>query len=302
MRERLADLLKEYAVKDDRVHVLSGDHGYALFDVLRKAVPRQFINVGVSEQCMVGLAAGLSKSGERPIVYGLASFVPMRVLEFIKMDVCYEALPVVFLGDGAGLVYSTLGSSHQCGEDMAVLAPLPNMTIYSPADAAELEYCFRAAMADRTGASYLRIGKSDSPPVHRDVSSLVVTHGCVRVAQSGTKGTIFATGSMVSTAVALAREFPVTVVSVPVPSQIDGTAIERYTTEAETVITLEEHSLFGGLGSLVDRIWSERPRKAVMKHLGLQRHFTEVASTYEVALSEHGLTLSQLRASLQGIL
>ena len=219
MRARLAELLREYAISDSRVHVLSGDHGYALFDSLRKVLPNQFLNVGVAEQNMVGLAAGLAKGGLRPVVYGLASFVPMRVLEFIKMDVCYEALPVVFLGDGAGLVYSTLGASHQCGEDIAVLAPLPNMTIYSPADAAELEYCFRAAMADTQGASYIRIGKSDRPEVHGVDGVLTVEDGCVEVGATGSKTTFFATGSMVSTALELAKTLPARVVSVPVPSR-----------------------------------------------------------------------------------
>src|SRR5205085_2489462 len=109
---------------------------------------------------MVGVAAGLAKGGFLPIVYGLSAFIPMRVLEQIKMDVCYASLPVLFVGDGAGLVYGQLGASHQCTEDLAALRALPNLNIASPADRYELEYCFRSLL-ESGRPSYLRFGKAD---------------------------------------------------------------------------------------------------------------------------------------------
>src|SRR5688500_16185824 len=108
MRPTFSRLLADAAKRDERVLLLTGDHGYALFDEFRKVCPGQYLNCGVAEQNMVGVAAGLAKGGFRPIVYGLAAFIPMRVLEQIKMDVCFESLPVIFVGDGAGVVYSTL--------------------------------------------------------------------------------------------------------------------------------------------------------------------------------------------------
>src|ERR1700688_3235721 len=119
MRKAFSDALVDAARSDPRVLLLTGDHGYALFDAFRRYFPERFLNAGVAEQNMVGVAAGLAKSGLRPVVYGLSAFVPVRVLEQIKMDVCYESLPVIFAGDGAGVVYSTLGTSHQCTEDIA---------------------------------------------------------------------------------------------------------------------------------------------------------------------------------------
>ena len=118
MRKTLSDLLVQVTLKDPRIIVMSGDHGYALFDDIREKCPTQFMNCGVAEQNMVGVAAGLAKAGFRPIVYGLAAFVPIRVLEQIKIDVCLENAAITFLGDGAGFVYSSLGSSHQCFEDI----------------------------------------------------------------------------------------------------------------------------------------------------------------------------------------
>src|SRR5438093_7902351 len=133
MRNAFATALVRAARADERVVLLTGDHGYSLFDEFRRECPGQYLNAGVAEQNMVGVAAGLAKAGYRPVVYGLSAFVPIRVLEQIKLDVCYEDLPVVFLGDGAGVVYSTLGSSHQSTEDLAALRALPGLTILSPA-------------------------------------------------------------------------------------------------------------------------------------------------------------------------
>src|SRR5687767_10621759 len=98
MRSVFSKSLVKAAQADPKVLLLTGDHGYALFDEFRQQVPQQFINAGIAEQNMVGVAAGLAKAGYKPIVYGLAAFVPIRVLEQIKMDVCYENLPVVFIG------------------------------------------------------------------------------------------------------------------------------------------------------------------------------------------------------------
>ena len=107
MRNAFPRALVEAARRDPRVLLLTGDHGYALFDEFRRECPGQYLNAGVAEQNMVGVAAGLAKGGFRPVVYGLSAFVPVRVLEQIKLDVCYEELPVVFIGDGAGVVYSS---------------------------------------------------------------------------------------------------------------------------------------------------------------------------------------------------
>src|SRR5438876_867370 len=138
MRTAFAGALVRAAQADPRVLLLTGDHGYALFDGFRQACPGQYLNAGVAEQNMVGVAAGLAKGGFRPVVYGLSAFVPVRVLEQIKLDVCYESLPVLFIGDGAGVVYSTLGTSHQSTEDVAALRAVPHLGVLSPADAREM--------------------------------------------------------------------------------------------------------------------------------------------------------------------
>jgi transketolase len=203
MRHALSPLFLETADSDERFLVLSGDHGYELFDALRTRHPDRFVNVGVAEQSMIGIAAGLCRTGFRPCIYGLASFVPLRVLEQVKIDLCYGSLPVMILGDGAGLVYSALGVSHQCGEDVACLRPLPTIAIYSPCDAHELRACWNEA---RQGShpSYLRIGKVHPEDIHAGPVSGTSPVVLCEAGPAAARAVIVATGAMVRVGVQFA--------------------------------------------------------------------------------------------------
>ena len=206
MRDAFSRNLVQAALADPRVMLLTGDHGYALFDEFRRVCPEQYINAGVAEQNMVGVAAGLAKGGFRPVVYGLSAFVPIRVLEQIKLDVCYEQLPVVFIGDGAGVVYGQLGSSHQSTEDIAALRALPNMAILSPADAYEMTACLKLAF-EPAGPVYLRMGKADLGAIHTS-PPLFDWGGLCQIARAAGRVAWIATGSMVTTAMAVAADWP----------------------------------------------------------------------------------------------
>jgi transketolase len=300
MRSLLSDKIVSSAIEDPRFVVLSGDHGYALFDGIRKAKPDQFINVGVAEQAMVGYSAGLAKTGFRPLVYGLAAFIPVRVLEQIKMDICYSSLPVIFLGDGAGLVYSTLGSSHQCAEDIACLRPLPNLTIYSPCDANELAVCFDEARSLDT-PSYIRIGKSDRPVVN--TASLKNTHA--HIVHEGTNSNIcvIASGSMVAIAKEAASDLGVSVISVPKIKPFPDELLALAKTYS-TWIVMEEHSRYGGLFSSIAERTSETKagHRAQLISFSLQEKFAERCGSYQYALSEHDLSDVNIKRRLQQVI
>jgi hypothetical protein len=165
MRKAFSDALVRLALQDPRVLLITGDHGYELFDGIRKHCPDQFINAGIAEQNMVGMAAGLARTGFRPFVYGLAAFVPVRVLEQIKLDVAHDHLPVVFLGDGAGFVYSTLGTSHQSTEDIACTRAVPQLTVLSPSRPLRDDGLHGSGLRAE-GPVYMRMGKSDRGDVH----------------------------------------------------------------------------------------------------------------------------------------
>lgn len=289
MRDALSKCLVEAALRDPNIVLMTGDHGYALFDAFRDKCPDQYINAGIAEQNMIGMAAGLARGGFRPIVYGLSAFVPVRVLEQIKLSLAHDELPVLLLGDGAGFVYSQLGTSHQSIEDIACLRAVPNVKIYSPADAFELELCFGHALKNG-GTSYLRIGKADRAEVHVEKISGYRSGDLIPISRTQhRKLTLIATGSMVSTAVRLAQSLDnADVWSAPSIKPLNAGQLVEIASGAQAIVTLEEHSVIGGLGAAVAEILSERAPTRVIR-IGVDDRFSERCGSYEYLLHEHGL-------------
>lgn len=302
MRAAFSDALVKLARADSNVVLLTGDHGYALFDAFRRECPNQYINAGIAEQNMVGMAAGLARTGFRPIVYGLSAFIPIRVVEQIKLDVAHDRLPVVFIGDGAGFVYSHLGTSHQSTEDIACMRAIPDLAVYSPADRHEVAACMDAAYRSR-GAVYLRMGKSDRGDVHS--GSLALSEGesdrigrllpVIRAASEHHRVSFIATGSMVRTAMDIARDtYPgAPVWSVPFIKPVDAMQVVDICRQSDVVVTLEEHSIHGGLGSLVAEIASEGAPTRILR-IGVPDRFSEHCGTYDYLLKEHHLERSMV--------
>jgi transketolase len=295
MRETFSNILVQLAEANSKVLLLSGDHGYGLFNSLREAKPNQFVNMGVAEQNMVGVAAGLSRVGFKPIVYGLSAFIPIRVLEQIKLDVCHDNLPVIFVGDGAGFVYSHLGTSHQSTEDISATRAIPNLIILSPGDRFELERCFHLAY-DSSLPVYLRLGKADRGDVHSkklkfelgDLITLKQSQGMKRV-------TLVATGSMLEMAKRLCEHFShLGLVSVPSLKPINEPQILELCKINHCLITLEEHSILGGLGSIISEIAATLLDIKVHK-IGIQDKFSEHCGTYEYLLKEHQIDFESLK-------
>ena len=289
MRATLSRLLVRAASADPRVIVLTGDHGYALFDELRKTVPDQYLNCGVAEQNMVGVAAGLAKAGFRPIVYGLAAFVPMRVLEQIKLDVCYEGLPVILLGDGAGFVYTTLGASHQCFEDVAALRAVPNISIFSPADRFELTACFDDAM--QSGApSYIRLGKADLGDVHSAALEGRGHGGPLPIVARWSANLCLAAGSMVRIAMRAIENagLDFDLYSLAKLKKLDRDAILRLCQGRKRIVCIEEHSIYGGLGSAVSEVVVGNV-SGRFDIVGINDRFSSECGTYNHLLTHHGL-------------
>ncbi len=292
MRAAFARAMVDAALADERVVVLTGDHGYALFDEFRKRCAGQYINAGIAEQNMVGVAAGLAKAGLRPIVYGLSAFVPVRVLEQIKIDICYEELPVILVGDGAGLVYSTLGTSHQSFEDIACLRAVPHIDILSPCDGPEMVACMAAAR-ERTGPTYLRMGKTDLGTVHASPPAL--RRGGLLTAREGSHPVGFiATGSMVHTACTLAAEIDAPVWSAPWIKPIDEAQTAGIAARCRALVTFEEHSVQAGLGSAVLEAMATAGGRPLLR-IGIGERFSTTCGSYPHALKEHGLDLAAVR-------
>jgi len=302
MRAAFSDALVRIAKADPNVLLLTGDHGYALFDDFRKECPAQYINAGIAEQNMVGMAAGLARVGFRPFVYGLAAFIPVRVVEQIKLDVAHDQLPVIFIGDGAGFVYSHLGTSHQSTEDIACTRAIPNLAIYSPADRFEVTTCMELAYHSKA-AVYLRMGKSDRGDVHSVVPQARL--GSLLEAKSGTSGgiTFIATGSLVRTAIDMAvANYPDAAVwSAPFIKPIDSQQVISICKQSRVVVVLEEHSVLGGLGSAISEVASEFAPVRILR-VGVNDRFSHCCGTYEYLLKEHGLDRSAIELKIHDFL
>ncbi|AOK58426.1 transketolase C-terminal domain-containing protein [Burkholderia ubonensis] len=288
MRNAFSDFLVAVAKNDPRILLLTGDHGYALFDPFRKVCPGQYINCGIAEQNMVGVAAGLAKAGFKPIVYGLAAFVPIRVLEQIKIDVCYENLPVTFIGDGAGVVYAQLGTSHQSTEDIAALRAIPQLSLYSPADRHELTACANHIMQN-TRPAYLRIGKADLGDVHSGPLTGWAGDGLLPVTNTGAPYLFVATGSCVKLAQAAAASIgQADVVSVPCIKPFPNESLDRLAAGREAIVTFEEHSIHGGLGGAVAEALMGRFVGTFVR-VGIQDRFSTLCGNYPFVMESHGL-------------
>jgi len=298
MREALSKVLVRHGKEDAGMLVLTGDHGYALFDSFRKICPSQYVNAGVAEQNMIGMAAGLAKIGFHPYVYGLSSFIPLRVLEQIKIDLAHDSSPVILIGDGAGLVYSHLGTSHQSTEDIAVTRAIPNLEIFSPCDAFELDACFEAAKKSKTTA-YIRVGKADKGDVHKQKIEDWGKGDLIKIRKGSGDMVILATGSMVQTAIKLKEDafFEVEIWSVPSIKPINKEQILSIASRYESVVTIEEHSVFGGMGSVVAEILSEVCVSKVLR-VGVQDRFSDKCGSYEYLLKEHKLDFDGIKKQI----
>ncbi|HEY3787379.1 MAG TPA: transketolase C-terminal domain-containing protein, partial [Urbifossiella sp.] len=241
-----------------------------------------------------------AKGGFRPIVYGLSAFVPLRVLEQIKIDVCYEDLPVIFVGDGAGFVYSHLGTSHQSTEDVAALRALPGLVILSPADAAETTACLPLALSLNRPV-YLRLGKADLGAVHKSPPDVRLGGLCPVRSGDGSLAWI-ATGAMVQTALAVAERWPGSSVwSAPCLKPLDEEVIAEICRAHRAVVVVEEHSVFGGLGGAVAEIaGSQAP--AWICRVGVRDRFSRCCGTYAYLLREHELDVKSVAGRVEEFL
>jgi transketolase len=298
VREGFKEAILLAAKADSRVHILTGDHGYELFDQFRSEFPGRFHNVGVAESNMVGMAAGFARNGLKPLIYGLASFVPNRVFEFIKLQIALDSLPVVIVGDGAGVVYSFLGKSHQTLEDLALMGSLPQVRTLSPASDKEMKKATEWAL-NQSVPVYLRIGKSggvfdgcseaDSPKPLKITSS----HRPTNIA-------VVAHGSMVSSVLKAQndlQEINFDTWSCPTVFPIDSDFLSLLSDKYRKVIVVEEHQLRGGLASeLIIKLHSTDTK---ISSICAQPNDLPQVGSYEWNLSRHGLSHESLVLGLR---
>jgi transketolase len=271
VRTTFIETLCEVAAADERVWLLNGDLGYSVLERFTARFPRRSVNVGVAEQNMTGVAAGLALSGKVVFTYSIANFPTLRCLEQIRNDVCYHNLAVKVVAVGGGLAYGAQGYTHHAIEDLAVMRSLPNMTVLAPGDPAETRAAVRAAV-ETDGPCYLRLGKAGEPDVHE--SPPVFTRGKAIKIRDGEDAAVLSTGGMLKTALdavelCAARGRRVALYSVPWVKPLDEELVRELSSRFTLLVTIEEARASGGLGGAVaEVIAGERAPRARLLRLG----------------------------------
>jgi transketolase len=293
MRTAFIETLFELAKQDERIVLIVGDLGFSVVEPFMKQLPRQFLNVGVAEQNMTGIAAGMALSGKIALTYSIANFPTLRCLEQIRNDVCYHNANVKVVSVGGGFAYGSLSVTHHATEDLAVMRALPGMVVVAPGDPGEARAATRAITA-YPGPCYLRLGKAGEPTVHQGTIDFQLGKAiCMR---EGSDATLISTGGLLHTTMRTAERLAsegieARVLSMHTLKPLDMEAVLSAAAETRMIVTIEEHSIIGGLGSAVAEALAEADGpKITFKRIGLPSAFSPHIGNQEYLQDRHGLT------------
>jgi len=291
MRIAFVNTLHKLAAKNPNIILITGDLGFSVFENYIREFPRQFLNAGVAEQNMTGIAAGMAMEGKIPLIYSIVPFVTMRNFEQIRNDICYQGLNVKIVGVGAGYSYGMYGHTHYGLEDMGILRTIPGITIIAPGDPVETELATIAALKTR-GPVYIRLGKAGEPLVHKIRPKFEIGKGIVIT--EGKDIMLLACGTMLPVALEvsdiLKNKYSAKVVSMHTIKPIDDVLIKNLSRKMKGIFTLEEHAAIGGLGSAVAEVLAENCLNVVFKRFGTPDHFSKVSGKQKYMREQNGLS------------
>jgi transketolase len=295
MRTAFIETLCQLAERDPRVWLITGDLGYSVLERFANRFPERYLNAGVAEQNMIGVAAGLAMAGNAVFVYSIANFPTLRCLEQVRNDVCYHRLNVKIVAVGCGLAYGGHGYTHHGVEDLGLMALLPHMTVIAPGDPVETRWATRT-LASTPGAAYLRLGKAGEPIVHQGEPALALGKAVQVI--DGRHGTLISTGGMLETAVKAAtmlatRGVSIRVLSMPTLRPLDEARIVAEAKRTGRLITLEEHGP-GGMGTMAGECLARAGLGIRFVALRLLPEPTVCAGSQAYLRGRHGLTIERI--------
>ncbi|MDR0784365.1 MAG: transketolase family protein [Treponema sp.] len=280
-REIYGRTLAEMGKANDRIVALTADLAKTTAIVhFANAFPERFFNVGIAEQNMFGIAAGLAKTGLIPFASTMAVFACLRAGEQVRTDIAYQNLPVKIIATHAGVSFGHAGTTHHCTEDLAVMRSIANMTVVAPADGIETSRAVRASL-DVPGPVYIRIGRGFEPPCYEN-EDYPFEIGKAVIMREGTDLTIICCGVAVLQSAQAAKTLAeqdglsVRVLNMHTIKPIDREAILKAVVETRRILTVEEHNVFGGLGDAVGGVVAESGKGCVFRKHGIQDEFAEI--------------------------
>ena len=288
--------------RDPSIVFLTGDLGFNALEKIKEKFPKRFLNVGIAEQHMVGMAAGLALEGKKVIAYSIASFATMRPYEQIRNDVCYQNLDVKIVGTGGGYNYATHGVTHHTIEDIAIMNVLPHMKVLCPGYSWEAREATKA-MVRHTGPVYIRLGKSPGIAYEKKHFSFALGKGFV--VREGSDIVLVSTGNVLDVALETAEliekklKRSVCVLSMPSIKPFDKELLLKYARKARGIFTIEEHSITGGLGAISSAILMQAVEGKKFRTFGFpQELFLKDVGDREYMLAKAGLVPQKLARAI----
>jgi transketolase len=303
VRTAFIEELIKIAERDDRVWLICGDLGYSVLEPFSERFPGRYLNAGVAEQNMTGIAAGLALTGKVVFTYSIANFPIMRCLEQIRNDVCYHKLDVKVVAVGGGLAYGSHGYTHHGVEDLAIMSAMPHMMVVAPGDPVEARAA-TTSLAATPGPAYLRLGKAGETIWHKEPINFKL--GRAITMQDGRDLTILSTGGVLGIAVEAARKLDLAgcstrLLSMPSLVPLDVDAITMAASETAAMITIEEHGI-GGLGTMTAEVLASIRAGLPFYPLRLGRDPIRVAGSQEQLRAAQGISVEGVFAAARKLL
>jgi transketolase len=301
VRTAFIKTLYEIAAIDPRVTLVVGDLGFGVVTDFARQYPNQFLNAGVSEQNMTGVAAGMAMAGRIVFTYSIANFPTLRCIEQIRNDICYHRANVKVVSVGGGYAYGSLGMTHHATEDLAVLQSLPGMKVVAPGDPVETRLAVQALVEDPSPC-YLRLGRAGEPCVH--TSKIDFEIGRAITVKEGSDATLISTGGMLENCLKAAEQLDgegarVQVISMHTVKPLDREAVLQAGVKTGVILTVEEHSVVGGLGSTVADVLLQAGYTGVFRKVALPDKFSSIVGDFEYLRELGGLDVAGISKAIR---
>lgn len=305
MRNHVIAEITKLAANDQRIMLLTADLGFNVVEQFSEKYPNRYINVGIAEQNMTSIAAGLALEGNMVFTYSIGNFPTLRCIEQVRNLVCYHNANVKILAVGGGFAYGSLGMTHHATEDIAMMRALPNMKVFVPADEIEAVACLNE-IYNYDGPAYLRMARGKEECIHSSNDKLNINQ-LIEIKNHGFDICILASGTILTEAIILQKKLEdngidSSVYSVPAIKPIDSDGILNLAIKSKLIITLEEHNIIGGLGGAVAEVLSSLRTHAPLLRFGLPDVFTSTVGDQEYLRDYYGLSANKILKKLNSYL
>ncbi len=305
MRDSFVQSLESLAEENSNIILITADLGFGIFNNFREKYPRQFLNVGIAEQNMIGIATGLALEGKIVYTYSIANFSTLRCLEQIRNDAAYHEANVNIVSSGGGMSYGVLGISHHATEDLAIMRTIPGMIVIAPGDAWEMREATKA-LANKKGSGFLRIDKTTAKSLNFPGESFQI--GKVRELIKGEKIAIISTGGILkevldATKILNKEDINPAIFSMHTLKPIDKLMLTKIGSKYKIIVTVEEHSILGGLGSAVAEFLMEQGLvPQYFLRVGLKDQFSCIVGSQEYLRDIYSLDAKSIANRIKDLL